>query len=95
MRQARKPDVGNKMIARIIGIKGICSAGHEIGDTFPLSCRYPGQLCGYFFHDIFPNISVIQHGGGYPWWQEGQRTFEYYCPDHVNQVSLVVEVQED
>lgn len=92
MREPRRPDIGKKLMARIVGVKGNCNAGHEVGDQFPISCRYPGQLCGYFFHDIFPNISLIQHGGSFPWWSEGQRKFKYLCPDHKNQVSLVIEV---
>ncbi|BEQ16910.1 TIGR04076 family protein [Desulfoferula mesophila] len=83
------------MKAKVVAVKGVCNAGHEVGDTFPLSCRYPGPLCGYFFHDLFPRISVLQHGGCYPWWREGQTEFEYHCPDRVNQVSLVIEVQEE
>ncbi|MBU0513191.1 MAG: TIGR04076 family protein [Proteobacteria bacterium] len=80
------------MLATIVAVKGTCNAGHESGDRFTLSCRYPGELCGYFFHDIFPNLSVIQHGGAYPWWTEGQNKFEYHCPDRHNQVTLLVEV---
>jgi uncharacterized repeat protein (TIGR04076 family) len=95
VKKTRKPDHGKKMTAKVLSVKGVCNAGHEIGDKFPLSCRYPGQLCGYFFHDIFPSISVIQHGGAFPWWSEDQRTFEYHCPDQANQVSLLIEVLED
>ena len=92
MRNLRSPDIGRKMIARVVGVKGNCNAGHQVGDQFPISCRYPGVLCGYFFHDIFPNICVMQTGGSFPWWSKGQTSFEYHCSDRVNQVSLVIEV---
>lgn len=95
MNKNRIPDFGKRMMAHVLNVKGTCNAGHETGDKFPLSCRYPGALCGYFFHQIFPTISVIQHGGSFPWWSERQTKFEYHCPDSANQVSLVIEVLED
>ena len=81
-----------KMTATVIDIKGHCNAGHKIGDKFRVSCRYSDGLCGYFYHDIFPALSVIQHGGRYPWWDEGQTVFEYQCPDKKNVLTLKFEV---
>jgi len=72
--------------AEIISIKGHCNAGHQVGDTFNLSCWNPDGLCGFFYHDIFPSISVFQFGGEFPWAKEGALTLE--CPDRHNLVTL-------
>lgn len=68
-------------------MKGTCSAGHQKGDTFEISCHDPGGLCGFFYHAIFPNLSTFQFGGGLPWWQVD--TFEQRLDSH-NLVTLTL-----
>ena len=94
MAKARNPGVGCKIIATITDMKGKCNAGHEIGDQFQLSCHNPDGLCGFFYNDIFPRLSVMQFGGRYPWWAEDQTTFEFECPDKKNLVTLRLEIVE-
>jgi uncharacterized repeat protein (TIGR04076 family) len=86
---AKDPGIGKKIIATVKDVKGDCSAGHAKGDTFELSCHNPGELCGFFFHDIFPSLSTFQFGGNLPWW-EGD-TIELQCPDSYNLVTLKLE----
>jgi uncharacterized repeat protein (TIGR04076 family) len=74
------------MNAEVIEVKGHCSAGHSKGDTFTISCYDTGGLCGFFFHDIFPNLSVMQFGGKYPCGDEDEMILE--CPDRTNAVKL-------
>ncbi len=58
--------VGIKFIATVTGQKGTCHANHKLGQKFELNCYESGGLCGYFYHDIFPYLSVMQFGGKYP-----------------------------
>ncbi len=83
---ARDPRIGCKVVGNITGVKGKCSAGHAVGDTFEISCHNPAGLCGIFYHDIFPSLSTFQFGGAMPWW-EGD-TIELACPDPINVVTM-------
>jgi uncharacterized repeat protein (TIGR04076 family) len=83
---AKDPGIGYRVVAKIISVKGECSAGHKTGDTFEISCHDPAGLCGYFYHDIFPALSTFQFGGSMPWWQGD--TIELACPDSDNLVRL-------
>ena len=85
---AQDPGIGKKVVATITSLNGECSAGHEVGDTFTISCHNPAGLCGFFYHDIFPSLSAFQFGGALPWW-EGD-TIELKCPDN-NIVTLKLE----
>ncbi|MGD2270061.1 MAG: TIGR04076 family protein [Desulfobacterales bacterium] len=83
---AHDPAIGYKITATISGVKGTCSAGHEVGETFAISCHDPGGLCGFFYHDIFPSLSTFQFGGSLPWW-EGDSIY-LQCPDSQNLVTI-------
>ncbi|MGD8563990.1 MAG: TIGR04076 family protein [Desulfarculaceae bacterium] len=74
--------------AEVVSVKGICGAGHKAGDTLSLSCWDSGGLCGFFYHDIFPNLNVMQFGGKYPWDNGDELTVE--CPDRQNAVTLKI-----
>jgi len=86
---AKDPEIGKKMIATVMDVKGDCSAGHVKGETFEICCHNPAGLCGFFFHDIFPSLSTFQFGGNLPWW-EGD-VIELQCPDSYNLVTLKLE----
>ena len=75
-----------RLTAEVLSVKGHCSAGHKVGDILKLGCWDTGGLCGFFYHDIFPNISVIQFGGKYPW--EGEDGLTLECPDKFNLVTI-------
>jgi len=83
---ARDPGVGYKVMATIEVVKGTCNAGHQEGDTFVISCHDCGGLCGFFYHDIFPDLQTFQFGGNLPWWRGD--TIELQCPDPNNLVTL-------
>ena len=83
---ALDPKVGQKVIGEIMSVKGTCSAGHKAGETFEISCHNPAGLCGWFYHDIFPNLMTFQFGGGLPWWQGD--TIQVQCPDSYNLVTM-------
>lgn len=82
------PEGDQRFTAEVVEAKGHCGAGHKQGDKFELSCYDCGGLCGFFYHDIFPGLSVMAFGGQYPWNPPDEATF--LCPDPVNQVTLKV-----
>lgn len=82
------PNVGYKVIGTIKEIKGNCSAGHKVGDQLELSAHNPGGLCGFFYHDIFPYVLMLQMGGGFPpeWGDPDIVVLE--CMDRTNAVKI-------
>ena len=72
--------------AEVLDVKGKCNAGHRKGDTFVMGCYDSGGLCGFFYHDIFPSLNVMQFGGKYPWASQDEMVLE--CPDRTNAVTL-------
>jgi len=86
---AKDPGIGNKVIATVTGLKGTCNAGHSVGEQFEISCHNPAGLCGFFYHDIFPKLSVMQFGGQYPWGNPDVMDLE--CPDRYNILTLRLE----
>ena len=78
--------IGYKVTGTIKKVKGECSWGHKVGDKIELSGYSPGGLCGFFYHDIFPNILVLQFGGSFPWGDPD--TLELECEDRVNAVTI-------
>jgi len=85
---AKTPENFEVFEAEVLGAKGKCSAGHQPGDRLSLSCWDPGGLCGFFYHDIFPALSVMQFGGKYPWAPTDEVTLS--CPDKQNQVTVKI-----
>lgn len=83
---AKDPGIGFKITATVIGVKGTCGACHQKGESFGISCHDSGGLCGFFYHDLFPDLQTLQFGGNLPWWEGDE--FEALCPDPMNQVTL-------
>lgn len=78
-----------KFTATVTAAKGTCHAHHKAGQKFELNCYDSGGLCGFFYHDIFPYLTVMQFGGKYPWWEKDAIDVE--CSDRYNTVSLKIE----
>ena len=85
---AVNPSFIKPLKAEIIHVKGTCNAGHRPGDAFSISCYDTGGLCGFFYHDLFPSLSVVQFGGRFPWSPTGELTAE--CPDRRNAVTIKI-----
>lgn len=83
---ATNPEGIKPLNAEILSVKGNCSAGHRVGDSFRISCWDTGGLCGFFFHDIFPSLNVMQFNGQYPWGAADEMVLE--CPDRENAVTI-------
>ena len=60
------PQMGYKIAGTVKSVKGECTLGYKEGDTFDLSCHQTGGLCGFFYHDSFPWIMMLQFGGEFP-----------------------------
>ena len=86
---AKDPGLGYKVVATVIDVKGKCAAGHRMGESFEISVHNAGGLCGFFYHNLFPNLQTFQFGGSLPWWQGD--TIQVRCPDPNNLVTLRLE----
>jgi len=72
----------------IVAAKGPCHVGHQKGDLFQLNCFESGGLCGFFYHDIFPTLSVMQFGGQYPWASKDEVTV--VCSDREVALTMII-----
>jgi uncharacterized repeat protein (TIGR04076 family) len=88
---ARDSVVGYKITATVISVKGNCGGGHQVGECFPISCHDSGGLCGFFYHNLFPELQTFQFGGKMPWWEQAGNVMVAQCPDPGNTVTLRLE----
>ena len=80
---------GYKVVGTVKGIKGSCSWGHKVGDKLDLSGHNCGGLCGFFYHDAYPYIIMLQFGGAFPAeWGGHTDVVELECMDRANAVKL-------
>lgn len=80
--------IGYRVVGTIKSVKGTCGAGHKVGDTFELSGHSSAGLCGFFYHDLFPYIIMLQFGGGFPPEWGNPDVVELDCMDKWNLVTL-------
>ncbi len=69
-------------------VKGFCNADHKAGDRLELSGHQAGGLCGFFYHEVFPYIILLQFGGGLPPEWGDPDVIEMECIDKVNTVKI-------
>lgn len=83
-----KARIGYQVIGTIMNVKGHCNARHRAGEIIELSGHNTGGLCGFFYHDIFPYIIMLQFGGGFPaeWGNPDVLILE--CMDRINAVKI-------
>ena len=81
--------LGYKVAGTVKSVKGRCSAGHKGGDKIELSAHNTGGLCGFFYHDIFPTVHLLQFGGQYPWGDPDGVQLE--CMDKYNAVTIALQ----
>ena len=80
--------IGYRVVGKIKSVKGTCNAGHKVGDTFELSGHHNAGLCGFYYHDIFPYIVMLQFGGGFPREWGDPDVVELDCMDKANRVTM-------
>ncbi len=73
------------LVAKVISQKGICSAGHKVGDEFVMGELTPVGLCSWAFYTLFPFASTLQYNGSFPWESDPEKT-TVACPDPENPV---------
>ena len=79
---------GSGIIATVKSVRGKCSWGHEVGDTFSLDCHDTAGLCGFLYHDVFPYLLMLQFGGGFPEHWGDPDVVTVSCTDEANRVTL-------
>lgn len=86
---AENVKVGHRIVGTIKSVKGNCNAGHKVGDMLELSGHNNGGLCGFFYHDIFPYIIMLQFGGSFPkTWGGDPDIVNLECMDKFNAVTI-------
>jgi uncharacterized repeat protein (TIGR04076 family) len=85
--QEEKFHVGQRVVATIKSVKGTCHWNHKAGDSFEISAHDTAGLCGFFYHDIFPYILMLQFGGGFQEWGQPD-SLELQCMDKMNAVTI-------
>ena len=76
-----KYDVAVKVISQ----KGVCPAGHKVGEEWVLSQNSPEGLCLSALNSIYTSFRVLMFGGSMPW-QTDPDVVEEICPDIKNPV---------
>lgn len=87
---ASHPQVGYRVIGTIKEVKGNCSAGHKAGDQLELSGHDTAGLCGFFYHDIFPYLIMLQFGGSFPEAWGNPEIVNLECMDKYNAVKIAL-----
>ena len=80
--------VGYRVVGTVTSLKGTCTAGHKVGDQIELSCHSSGGLCGFFYHDIFPALQMLQFGGSFPPDWGDPDVMEVECVDKYNLLKM-------
>ena len=90
--------VGYKVIGTVTRVKGHCECGHKVGDKFELSGYSADGLCGFFYHDLYPYILMLQLGGKFPkeWGPPGWdgKVSVYDCMDIPNALRMELRVEK-
>ena len=75
--QEEKFHIGHRVMATIKSVKGTCHWNHKTGDSFEISAHDTAGLCGFFYHDIFPYIVMLQFDGGFPQEWAGRTPYDW------------------
>jgi len=70
---------------RIVFVKGICNAGHKVGQEWIVRRHTPHGLCVNAFHSIFHSLYFLLRGGKLET-VAGSGVIRSACPDAWNQV---------
>ncbi len=81
------PQIGNKVVAKIIETKGNCTIGMQPGDEYELSTHKCGDFCGFFYHNILGWIKTLQFGGTFPAFEDPDVQI-WECPNSRNRVKV-------
>jgi uncharacterized repeat protein (TIGR04076 family) len=90
-----------KVILKIVSVKGTCDAKHYVGQEFDLSKDFivgvsgdSKAICPSAFYAIYPSWRVLRHGGEFPWEKDRNKT-TIACPDPFNPVVMELRKVKD
>ena len=83
------PQIGNKVVAKVIDKQGDCTIGMDIGDEFDLTIHKCGDFCGYFYHNIFGWVKMLEFGGTFPLLEDPD-VMVWECPNANNRVKVEI-----
>lgn len=86
--------IGYRVVGTVTSVKGECNCGHKSGDKFELSGYSTDGLCGFFYHDIFPYIIMLQFGGSFPEEWGDREVVELECMDRANAARIELRRQK-
>jgi uncharacterized repeat protein (TIGR04076 family) len=81
------PQIGSKVIAKVIGSKADCTIGMKAGDEFELSTHKCGEFCGLFYKNISGWVQTLQFGGAFPP-SPNPDVMVWDCPNPMNRVQV-------
>lgn len=81
------PQLGHKVMIRVVDMEGECTIGMKKGDEFEVSIYKCGDFCGYFYHHVFNWICLLQFDGAFPLGKDAD-TIEAECPNFENRVRV-------
>jgi uncharacterized repeat protein (TIGR04076 family) len=83
-----------KVILKVISVKGNCVAKHKEGQEYDLSQDFvlgasggPGVICPNAFYAIYPLWLVLRQGGKCHWEKDPEKV-HIACPDPFNPVMM-------
>jgi uncharacterized repeat protein (TIGR04076 family) len=59
-----------------------------VGQQLEPSGHNTAGICGFFYHDAFPYILMLQFGGGFPVEWGGPDKVQLECMDRMNAVTI-------
>ena len=83
------PKIGTKVVAKVIETKGNCTIGMKKGDEFELSVHKCGEFCGFFYHNIFGMINMLQFVGAFHIAKDPDVQV-WECPNPINRVKVEI-----
>ena len=81
------PEIGNKVMAKVIETESDCTIGMKPGDEFELSTHKCGQFCGLFYHNIHGWVQTLQFEGTFPAGDDPDVQV-WDCPNPTNRVKV-------
>jgi uncharacterized repeat protein (TIGR04076 family) len=69
----------------VVSQKGVCGAGHKVGDKWIIGSVTPTGFCAAAYHVLYPDLRVYRFGGILPWTQDPD-ICQLACADNENPV---------
>jgi uncharacterized repeat protein (TIGR04076 family) len=87
MAEITYPQIGNRVVAKVLEMQNNCTIGMKPGDEFDLSLHRCGDFCGMFYHNIQGFVKTLQFGGAFPM-GDNPDVQVWDCPNPKNRVKV-------